>query len=241
LTGLHAAIAILAAERVRSRTGRGQEVAVNLADVAVATMSHLGFVADVVINGRGRLREGNYLFGSFGCDFPTADGQRVMIVALTERHWHKLVDLTGIGGAIAALEKSLDVDLSVEEGRYRYREVLEALIRPWFGERTYAEVIEGLDRAKVLWGPYRTVENLVNDPTSLLHLGNLMVDVDQPGIGTFPVPRPVLGFSDWPDEDPAPAPRLGQDTDVVLTSILGLGDGDLDDLRKRSVIGGPPR
>jgi 2-methylfumaryl-CoA isomerase len=241
LTGLHAAIAILAAERVRTRTGRGQEIAVNLADVAVATMSHLGFVADVVINGRGRLREGNYLFGSFGCDFPTADGQRVMIVALTERHWHKLVDLTGIGGAIAALEKSLDVDLSVEEGRYRYREVLEALIRPWFGERTYAEVIEGLDRAKVLWGPYRTVENLVNDPTSLLHLGNLMVDVDQPGIGTFPVPRPVLGFSDWPDEDPAPAPRLGQDTDVVLTSILGLGDGDLDDLRKRSVIGGPAR
>jgi 2-methylfumaryl-CoA isomerase len=241
LTGLHAAIAILAAERVRTRTGRGQEVAVNLADVAVATMSHLGFVADVVINGRGRLREGNYLFGSFGCDFPTADGQRVMIVALTERHWHKLVDLTGIGGAITALEKSLDVDLSVEEGRYRYREVLEALIRPWFGERDYAQVIEGLDRAKVLWGPYRSVENLVTDPTSLLHLGNLMVDVEQPGIGTFPVPRPVLGFSDWPDEDPAPAPRLGRDTDDVLTSLLGLGAGDLDDLRKRSVIGGAPR
>jgi 2-methylfumaryl-CoA isomerase len=241
LTGLHAAIAILAAERVRTRTGQGQEVAVNLADVAVATMSHLGFVADVVVNGRGRLREGNYLFGSFGCDFPTTDGQRVMIVALTERHWHKLVDLTGIGGAIAALERSLDVDLSVEEGRYRYREVLEALIRPWFGERTYAEVIEGLDRAKVLWGPYRTVENLVNDPASLLHLGSLMVDVDQPGVGTFPVPRPVLGFSGWPDEDPAPAPRLGQDTDGVLTSLLGLGTGDLDDLRKRSVIGGAPR
>src|SRR5262249_32761951 len=43
LTGLHAAIAILAAERVRARTGRGQHVTLSLADVAVATMAHLGF------------------------------------------------------------------------------------------------------------------------------------------------------------------------------------------------------
>jgi 2-methylfumaryl-CoA isomerase len=241
LTGLHAAIAILAAERVRSRTGAGQEVRLNLADVAVATMGHLGFVGDVVVNGRERLRDGNYLFGSFGCDFPTADGQRVMVVALTERHWRKLVELTGIGGAISALEQSLAVDLSAEEDRYRYREVLEALIRPWFSARTYDEVTEGLDRAKVLWGPYRTIENLVNDPQSLLHLGPLMVDVDQPGIGTFPIPRPVLAFSRSGRDDPAPAPTLGNDTDAVLGELLGLGEVELNDLRKRAVIGGGAR
>jgi 2-methylfumaryl-CoA isomerase len=46
-------------------------VRVALADVAVAAMGHLGFVADVVVNGHARLREGNYLYGSFGSDFPT--------------------------------------------------------------------------------------------------------------------------------------------------------------------------
>src|SRR3954451_23194623 len=59
LTGLHAAIAVLAAERQRNRTGKGQKVTVSLANVAIATMAHLGFVADVAVNGRRRLREGN--------------------------------------------------------------------------------------------------------------------------------------------------------------------------------------
>lgn len=237
LTGLQAAIAILSAERVRQRTGRGQLVSLSLADVAVAAMGHLGFVADVVVNGRGRLRDGNYLYGSFGCDFPTSDGQRVMIVALTERHWHKLVALTGIGEAIAALERSLKVDMDAEEGRYRYREVLEALIRPWFEERTLEEVTQALDENKVLWGAYRTVESFVNEPSSLAHVSDLMVDTSHPGIGIFPTPRPVLRFSDVGDIPPRPAPVLGQDTAWVLAELLGLDDSKLADLRARSIIG----
>jgi 2-methylfumaryl-CoA isomerase len=241
LTGLHAAIAILAAERTRSRTGAGQLVSLALADVAVATMGHLGFVADVVINDRGRLRDGNYLFGSFGCDFATADGQRVMIVALTERHWHKLVQLTDIAEAISALERSLKVNLDVEEVRYHYREVLEALIRPWFEAQTSEEISKKLDEAKILWGTYRSLENLVNDPTSLLNLTDMMVDVYQPGIGTFPTPRPALEFSEWNSGTPSPAPILGEDTSEVLSRLLGLNDAELADLRAQSIIGGANR
>src|SRR3954447_21024262 len=111
LTGLHAAIAILAAGRERARTGVGQSITISLADVAVATMGHLGFIGDVVVNGRARLREGNYLYGSFGCDFETADRSRVMVVALTPRHWKHLVDVTGLGAVIRALEEALNVDL----------------------------------------------------------------------------------------------------------------------------------
>jgi 2-methylfumaryl-CoA isomerase len=237
LTGLHAAIAVLTAERVRRATGQGQKITVALADVAVATMSHLGFVADVAMNGQSRLRDGNYLYGSFGCDFATSDNERVMIVALTERHWHKLIEVTGISGAIAALETSLKVNLNIEEDRYRYREILEALIRPWFEDRTLDEVSRALNDANILWGPYRSLEGFVNDPSSLLHLTTLMSDVDQPGIGTFPVPGPVLEFSRWQPDPPAPAPRLGQDTDGVLASLLGLDDSEISDLRARSVIG----
>jgi 2-methylfumaryl-CoA isomerase len=161
----------------------------------------------------------------------------VMIVALTERHWHKLIEVTGIGGAIAALETSLKVDLNIEEDRYRYREILEALIRPWFEDRTLDEVSRALNDANILWGPYRSLEGFVNDPTSLLHLTSLMSDVDQPGIGTYPVPGPVLDFSGWHSDSPSPAPRLGQDTDGVLASLLGLQERELAGLRARLVIG----
>lgn len=239
LTGLHAAIAILTAERRRNRTGVGGSVTVSLADVAVATMAHLGFVADVAVNGRARLREGNYLYGSFGCDFKTSDGRRVMIVALTERHWDHLVELTGVGEAITALEHSLKTNLAEEEQRYRYRELLAALLRPWFEEHTFEEVAAGLAPTHVLWGRYRSVEELVNDPDSLLAESAIMAEIDQPGIGTYPTPRSVLEFDGW--QQHLPAPLLGQDTDDVLSSLLGLGEDDLDGLRRRKVIGGAVR
>lgn len=241
ITGLHAAIAILTAERARSRTGRGQCVTVSLANVALATMAHLGFVADVVLNGHGRLRDGNYLFGSFGCDFRTSDGRRVMIVALTERHWNKLIRLTGVAGAIAALEQSLGVDFNVEADRYRYREVLKALVRPWFEQRAFREVSTGLDEARILWGPYRSLEELVDNEESLLNVSGLMVSVEQPGVGEFPIPRSVLDFAGRNEGDPLPGPSLGQDTDDVLSSELGLSSDELDSLRRRGVIGGDRR
>lgn len=236
LTGLHAAIAILAADRVRRQSGAGQLISVALADVAVATMSHLGFIADVIVNGSDRLREGNYLYGSFGCDFQTSDGERVMIVALTARHWHKLVGLVDLADVISALERSLGVDLDFEDTRYRHREVLEALIRPWFGQRTIDEVERALDDAQILWGRYRTVKDLVRDPSSLLNATDLMTDVAYPGLGTIPVPGPVLKFS----RSTPPAPRatcFGQDTARVLTDLLGLSESTLRDLGARGIIG----
>jgi crotonobetainyl-CoA:carnitine CoA-transferase CaiB-like acyl-CoA transferase len=68
-----------------------------------------------------------------------------------------------------------------------------------------------------------------------------MVDIHQPGIGAYPVPRPVLDFSGWDDGPPAPAAEIvGEDTDDVLRALLGLDDATLLDLRRRSVIGGTP-
>jgi 2-methylfumaryl-CoA isomerase len=241
LTGQHAALAVLAAERLRNRTGQGQKVTVSLANVAIATMAHLGFVADVVVNGRRRLREGNYLFGSFGCDFSTVDGRRVMVVALTARHWRNLVAMCGIAETITALQRTLGVDLSDEEARYRYREVLAALMRPWFESQPYDELTSQLDEAQVLWGTYRSIEDLVSDPTSLMHTSGLMADVDQPGIGTFPSPRSVLEFADWLERTPTPAPIVGEHTDDVLGGMLGLDERRLADLRDRGVIGGRSR
>jgi 2-methylfumaryl-CoA isomerase len=241
LTGMQAALGILAAERARARTGRGQHLTISLADVAVATMGHLGFVADVVVNGVGRLRDGNYLYGSFGNDFRTRDNRRVMVVALTDRHWQKLVEMTGVAGAIAALEQSLGIDLGDENTRFLYRQVLAALVAPWFGTRTYDEVTAALEASHILWGPYRTVEELVRDPESLLHVGDLMEDVEHPGIGTFPTPRSTFQVDGWDGNHALPAPVLGQHTDEVLQEVLGLGGDEIAHMRDEGVVGGALR
>ena len=71
LSGATAAYSLLAAERHRRATGQGQEVRVPLSDVAMATLGHLGQVAEVATSGRDRPRMGNELYGSFGRDFVT--------------------------------------------------------------------------------------------------------------------------------------------------------------------------
>ena len=85
--GLYAAIGLLSADRQRRVTGKGQQLSVALYDVALATAGNLGFLAEAQVNGVIRPRIGNHLYGSFARDFTTRDGRRVMVVALTGRHW----------------------------------------------------------------------------------------------------------------------------------------------------------
>jgi 2-methylfumaryl-CoA isomerase len=238
MTGVYAATAILAAERVRQRTGRGQNIDISLANVAVATMANLGYVADVQINENKRVRDGNFLYGGFGIDYQTADDVRIMVVALTPRHWRSLIELTGVAEAVDRLQESLGVDFSVDGDRFTHRRVLNDLIRPWFQARNGDEAIAALETAGVLWGRYRTVADMVKQPDSLMHTSGLLHEIEQPGIGSYSVPGPVLEFSGWTPDEPKPAPLLGENTDEVLGSVLGLADHEISDLRQRGVIGG---
>ena len=113
--GLYLATALLAAERHRSRTGAGQEVVAALTDVMLAMVGHLGYIGDVQINGRARPALGNDLYGSFGRDFATADGRRVMIIALTPRQWRALGRATGLAEQLAMVGHD-------DGGRSRHRE-----------------------------------------------------------------------------------------------------------------------
>jgi 2-methylfumaryl-CoA isomerase len=238
LCGLHAAIGVLAAVRARRLSNQGQFISISLADVAVSTMGQLGFLSDVALNGRGRIRDGNYLYGSFGCDFRSKDGRQVMIVALTERQWQNLVKLTETGEIINSLEGTLGVVLTSEEVRYKFREVLVGLFRPWFENRNFAEISEALDAERVLWGSYRTLEELVNEPGSLLKESQIFDNVTRPGLGTYPSPRGVLRHRTWPGRKAVETSELGSDTDSVLAELLGRTSAEIAKLRNDGVIGG---
>ena len=135
-TGLTAALGLLAAERVRTRTGVGQFVSVSLADVAFTMVADLGYLAQAQVLGEARPPIGNDMYGAFGRDFPTADDRRVMVVAISLRQWQSLVDAVGIGEHLPAIERAFQVDLTREGDRYRARDALAALIAPWVADRT---------------------------------------------------------------------------------------------------------
>jgi 2-methylfumaryl-CoA isomerase len=235
--GLYAAIGILAAERRRQRTGRGALVTVPLYDVALATAGNLGLLAEGQLNKVRREPIGNHLYGAFGRDFSTKDGRRVMVVALTDRHWRELSAVTGLADTFTAIERALGATFATDEGRFHNREIIASLLQPWFASRTLAEVSDALSAVALPWSPYRTFADMVGEGLPDLIGNPMMAEVDQSDVGRHLAPGcpvDVLGFA----REVAPAPRLGQDTNTVLSAILGLSDAELADLRQRHVVAG---
>ena len=215
--GLYAAIGLLAAERHRRRTGRGRSITLPLADVALAVTGHLGLLAQAQLTGAGRPRIGNHLYGGFARDFRTQGGDRVMIVTLTARHFADLASVTGLTRTFAGLESLLGADFTTDAGRYAHRDVIAALLAPWFAAHTAGQVADALAGTSVLWERYRTFAELAADPA--LTANPLVALIDQPGVGQVlatgnPLAQPGL-------RDVAPAPLLGADTAAVLSELLG--------------------
>jgi 2-methylfumaryl-CoA isomerase len=235
VTGLTVSTAVLAALRDRDRTGRGSRIELALSDVAVSGVANLGWLSEVDSRGSDRPRHGNHVYGSFGVDFACRDGNRVMVVALTEAQWAALHTVTGTGAVFDALERALDADLTREADRYRLRETIAAVLRPWFAARDLPEVRTELDAARVLWSRYRGMSEVVADHRR----GGLPVlaDVRLPGGAEAITSRSPLRI-DGEYGPPGAAPRLGADTGAVLAEVLGLSSAEIGKLVDAGVAGG---
>ncbi len=239
ITGNMIAVAILAAERHRSRTREGQLVTLALKDVGLAMLGNLGMIAEVSVNDEDRPRYGNYLYGAFGRDFTTADGARVMVVGLTELQWSTLVKATGIAEDVRALGESLGLDLATEGNRFLAREQIAALLEPWFAARPLTDVRTTLDAHRVTWGPYRTVREALLEDLDLSTDNPLFADVTHPDTGHYLTPGTPLHFSASDRLPAASAPRLGQHTDEILLDVLGLSAAAVGALHDAHVVSGP--
>jgi 2-methylfumaryl-CoA isomerase len=180
---------------------------------------------------------GNDLYGAFGRDFTTKDGERIMLVAITSRQWKGTLETLAIGEAVAALEAEIGADFAADEGaRFTHRGRLFPIFEEAFGRRTLAELAPLFEAAGVCWGPYQPLERAMTDPR--LYAGNpLFSDLTHPSGETYPAP----GFAaTLPQDERAPsrpAPRLGEHTDEVLSEVLGMSSHDIAALRDAGVVG----
>jgi 2-methylfumaryl-CoA isomerase len=230
---------MLVSERHRRDTGDGQFVQIALSDTAFATLSHLGYIAEAQVNGDIRPRTGNHVYGTYGQDFATADGRRVMVTAFTQRHWQALVEATGTAGKMQQVSELFGLDLAKEENRFAARETITAVLRPWFAERSLADVRSALDAAGACWGPYQTFAQAVSEDPRVSVENPLFDEIEQPGIGRFLAAGCMVDFSQAPRGPVRPAPVLGQHTDEVLAEVLGLSSGKIGELHDAGIVAGP--
>jgi 2-methylfumaryl-CoA isomerase len=162
-----------------------------------------------------------------------------MIIVLTPRQWRALGRATGLAERLQTIGPLMEVDLDTEEGRYLARDAIAALVGRWCAARRLDEIAAAFAGSGVLWGPFQDFVRLVREDPRCSTANPLFAEVEQPGIGTYPMPGLPLDFAAAPRRPPRPAPRLGEHTDAVLAELLGLSSAAIGRLHDEGIAAGP--
>lgn len=236
LSGAYAAFALLAAVQHRSATGRGQEVRIPLADVAIGTVANLGMLAETIQERHDRPRLGNTVYGAFGRDFVTRDGRRLMLMAITPRQWRAMVEVLDIGADVARIERERGVSFADDEGlRFDHRDALFPLVEERVRRWDFAALEAALAAQGGCFGGYASMTEAVADPV-LVTENPIFGRTANPSGLDYPAPGPFATLPAQDREAPRRAPHLGEHTGEVLADLLGLDEGAIGDLAARGIV-----
>ena len=218
-----AVIGILTALRERDRSGEGQLVDVSMTD---GSLSWLAFsVARYLAEGQPLRRGAAELNGGLLCYRPyeAKDGW-VSLGALEAKFWHSFC--RGVGRE-DLIERQFDPPGSPAA------EELTAIFR----ERTRKEWREFNDAHDCCLEPVAELEEALD--SELVREREMVVELDQPLIGTVRQLGIPLKLSRTPGEVRTPAPALGEHTAAALGEA-GYSDNEIDALLAAGAASGPP-
>jgi crotonobetainyl-CoA:carnitine CoA-transferase CaiB-like acyl-CoA transferase len=226
LTGLYAAVAILACLHARQQSGHGYVIDLALLDCAVAAQVNLvqAFLTSELVPPR----QGNAHFQIVPYQaFATADDWLVLAVG-NDGQWQRFCAIAG------RPDLASDARFVTNSLRVENRAVLVPILEDLFRQKTSAEWQSLLHKAEIPHAPVWNYAQLFADPQTASR--NLRVTVRDPDgkpvdlVGSpFHVAGTTLPVAHIP-------PQLGQHTDEVLHALLGLDAERLQELRKQGVI-----
>jgi formyl-CoA transferase len=224
LSGLHAALAAMAALRHRDRTGEGQHVDVSLLDsILFQSTGYLTLGAmDVDLP-----RLGNqFRIAAPANVYKCRDGS-AMVGVLVDAHWKRLARVLG------RPELADDPGYATTAARLARRAQVDALVAEWMAQRTIAEaeallLAEGLPIA-----PVRSYAEAARDP----HVADreMLQATTVEGNARIPVVGPAAKFSRTPVRVRTGAPALGAHNEEILAE-LGVDPEERAELKKSGVI-----
>jgi len=229
ITGIFNALSILIAlyERDAGGSGHGQTVDLALYESIFRLMEHT--VAGYDRLGVVREREGNRLKNSAPLDnWETRDGQFVSIIAAGD-------------GLFPRLAKAMERSDLLEDPRFktladraRHADEINAVVAAWCRERSAEEIETILVAAQVPVCRAFSIRDIFRDPHYAAR-GDI-VEVDDPTIGPVKMQAVYPRFSRTPGAIRRGAPRLGEHNREIYQGVLGIGDDELESLRRDGVI-----
>jgi len=200
MTGLYAAIAILAALQERQASGLGQHIDLSLLDVQVAALTNIGM--NYLATGEVPQRQGNRLATVYPSDsFRCSDGDIMLIVGTDDqfRRFCAVMDLPGVAD---------DERFCSNAARLRNMRELDPLLREAFSRHTMAECQQMLNGAGVPAAPINNLAQVFEDPQVLAR--NMVRDVARPDGRKSRILASPIRMSRSPMRDDRVPPRLGE-------------------------------
>jgi crotonobetainyl-CoA:carnitine CoA-transferase CaiB-like acyl-CoA transferase len=225
MTGMYAAVAVLAALARREVSGAGEYVDIGMLDVQVATLANQAM--NFLVSGKVPRRTGNAHPNIQPQDvFACRDGQIALAVG-NDGQFAKLCEVLG-QPALAQDER-----FAKNASRVRNLAVLHPLIAGLLKEQDRSHWVAALDAAGVPAGPINAIPEVFED-RQVKHR-RMLVDVPHPLSGTVPQVASPMRFTAAPLVHDRAPPLLGEHSVEILRDI-GIGDAEIEQLRKSGVV-----
>jgi glutaryl-CoA transferase len=213
MSGMYAAISVLAALARRNETGRGDYIDIGMLDVGVSFLANQAM--NYLVSGKAPRRTGNAHPNIQPQDvFASRNGYMVLVVG-NDGQFAKCCEVLG------RPEWATDERFAKNAGRVRNRAVINPLIAEILRQRDTADWIARLEAAGVPCGPINTVPQVFEEE-QVRHRG-MLVDIAHPLAGTVPQVVSPMRFAEAPLAFERAPPLLGQHTAEILRE-LGIED-----------------
>ena len=224
--GMLAAQGVLLSLYHREKTGVGQMVDVGMLDGQVALLTYHAnnyFGTGKLPPRRGNKHPSITPYETYKCQ----DGYFNLGVG-NDSLWRRFCDAMGLGHI------KEDPKFAVNKDRVDNRLELQEILDPFFAEKTVSETIETLRGTGIPCGPINNLEQVLNEPQILAR--EMVVDIDVPVAGPTKVTGVPIKLSETPGAVRTPPPTLGQHTEEVLESVLGMDEAQRNVLRDEGVV-----
>lgn len=228
MCGMYAASAILAALHHRHLTGEGQYIDLALLDTQVAWLINQG--AGYLTDRKVPPRRGNAHPTIVPYEtFRASDGDFILAVG-NDLQFAKFCDIAGIP------EIAENPDYADNVSRVKNRSVLVPLLNKVTSGKPKKFWMEELAKAQVPCGPVNDLGEVFSNPQ--IRERNMEIEMPHPKSGTGQVSLigNPLNFSKTPVDYKKAPPFLGEDTDDILKSVLGMDDAEIQALKTTGII-----